>query len=69
MTNDQHHGRKLRDDDVDAPRRDFLARSVAAGFTAAAGPTFAATPPVVEAAVTIKTADGTCDAAARFCIR
>jgi carboxymethylenebutenolidase len=53
----------LRDDDVDAPRRDFLARSVAAGFTAAAGPTFAATPPVVEAAVTIKTADGTCDAA------
>jgi carboxymethylenebutenolidase len=44
-------------------RRDFIARSVAAGLVVAAGPSLAAARPVVESDVTIKTPDGTCDAA------
>jgi carboxymethylenebutenolidase len=44
-------------------RRDFIARSVAAGLVAAAGQSFAATHPVVESEVTVKTPDGACDAA------
>jgi len=44
-------------------RRDFIARSVAAGLAAVAGPSLAASQPVVESEVTIKTSDGTCDAA------
>jgi carboxymethylenebutenolidase len=44
-------------------RRDFIARSVAAGLVVAAGPSLAAALPVVESDVTIKTPDGTCDAA------
>ena len=44
-------------------RRDFIVRSVAAGLVVATGPSLAAALPVVESDVTIKTPDGTCDAA------
>ena len=47
----------------DLSRRDFIALSVAAGLAAADGLALAATQPVVETDVTIKTPDGTCDAA------
>jgi len=60
--NDPHDAAKLRPNNPDATRRDFLARSVAAGLGAAAAPAFAATASVVEAPVTIATPDGTCDA-------
>ncbi len=43
-------------------RRDFIARSVAAGLVTATGRSFAATLPVVETEVSVKTPDGTCDA-------
>jgi carboxymethylenebutenolidase len=48
---------------TDVSRREFMTFSVAAGLAAAAGTTFAAAQPVVETEVTIKTPDGTCDAA------
>src|SRR2546427_7000404 len=48
---------------ADLSRRDFIALSVAAGLVAAAGSTLAAAQSVVETDVTIKTPDGTCDAA------
>jgi carboxymethylenebutenolidase len=44
-------------------RRDFIARSVAAGLVAATGQSFAATLTVIETEVTVKTPDGICDAA------
>jgi carboxymethylenebutenolidase len=44
-------------------RRDFIAMSVAAGMVAAVGSASAAGLPVVESNVTVKTPDGTCDAA------
>jgi carboxymethylenebutenolidase len=47
----------------DVSRREFIARSVAAGLVAATGPSLAATLAVVESDVTVKTPDGTCDAA------
>jgi len=47
----------------DVSRRDFIARSVAAGLAAAAGPGLAASQSVIESEVAIKTPDGTCDAA------
>jgi carboxymethylenebutenolidase len=47
----------------DPSRRDFIALSIAAGFAAAAGGALAADLPVTESDVTIKTPDGTCDAA------
>jgi carboxymethylenebutenolidase len=47
----------------DPSRRDFIALSIAAGLAAAAGGTLAADLPVAESDVTIKTPDGTCDAA------
>src|SRR6516164_6991379 len=50
-------------DETDMSRRDFIARSVAAGLVAATGHSFAATLDVVESDVTINTPDGTCDAA------
>ncbi len=50
-------------DDVNVSRRDFIARSAAAGFVAATGPSFAAALAVVESEVAVKTPDGTCDAA------
>jgi carboxymethylenebutenolidase len=52
MANDKH----------DISRRDFIARSVAAGLVAASPQAFAALS-VVESEVTVKTPDGTCDAA------
>src|SRR6476620_11802437 len=54
---------QAKDKPTAVSRRDFIARSVAAGLAAAAGPSLAAVQPVVESAVTIKTPDGTCDAA------
>lgn len=50
-------------DETNISRRDFIARSVAAGFVAATGQPFAAMLDVVESEVTVKTPDGTCDAA------
>jgi carboxymethylenebutenolidase len=50
-------------DNRDISRRDFIARSVAAGLVAATHHSFAATLAVVESEVTLKTPDGTCDAA------
>jgi carboxymethylenebutenolidase len=59
---DKQDSEKLHNAVADPSRRDFIAMSVAAGLAAAAGSAFAA-PPVVETDVTIKTPDGTCDAA------
>jgi carboxymethylenebutenolidase len=59
---DKQGSEKLHNTVVDPSRRDFIALSVAAGLAAATGSTFAAQP-VVETDVTIKTPDGTCDAA------
>jgi len=50
-------------DETNVSRRDFIARSVAAGLVAATGPSFAAAHEVVVSEVTVKTPDGTCDAA------
>jgi carboxymethylenebutenolidase len=50
-------------DETNISRRDFIARSVAAGLVAATGQSFAAPLDVVESDVTVKTPDGTCDAA------
>jgi len=47
----------------DPSRRDFIALSVATGLAVAAGPALTAALPVVEDEVTVKTSDGTCDAA------
>src|SRR5947208_10811507 len=47
----------------DFSRRDFIALSVAAGVVAATASAASAAMPVVETDVTIKTPDGTCDAA------
>jgi carboxymethylenebutenolidase len=49
--------------DAKVSRRDFIARSVAAGLVVTTGPSLAAALSVVESDVTIKTPDGTCDAA------
>jgi carboxymethylenebutenolidase len=48
---------------TDLSRRDFIALSVTAGLAAVTGSAFGAAQPVVETDVTIKTPDGTCDAA------
>src|SRR5215470_18282455 len=50
-------------DETSVSRRDFIARSVAAGLVAATGRSFAATLDLVESEVMVKTPDGTCDAA------
>jgi len=60
---DKQDSKKLHKDGADLSRRDFLALSVAAGLAAAAGSTLASAQQVVEIDVTIKTPDGTCDAA------
>ncbi len=62
MMDDKQDSEKLHNAVADPSRRDFIALSVAAGLAAAAGSTFAAQS-VVETDVTIKTPDGTCDAA------
>jgi len=59
---DKQDSERLHNAVADPSRRDFIALSVAAGLAAATGSTFAAQP-IVEADVTIKTPDGTCDAA------
>ena len=51
------------DDEATVSRRDFIARSVAAGLMVATDPSLAVALSVVESDVTIKTPDGTCDAA------
>src|SRR6201997_2812356 len=61
MTTDKHDPENAQTANVS--RRDFIARSVAAGLVAATGQSFAATLDVVESDVTVKTTDGTCDAA------
>ena len=61
MTTDKHDPENAQTPNVS--RRDFIARSVAAGLVAATGQSFAATLAVVEKEVTVKTPDGACDAA------
>jgi carboxymethylenebutenolidase len=61
MADDKHDGGEA--DEAKVSRRDFIARSVAAGLLVATGPSLAAELSVVESDVTIKTPDGTCDAA------
>jgi carboxymethylenebutenolidase len=61
MTTDKHDPENAQTPIV--LRRDFIARSVAAGLVAATGQSFAAAFPVVETEVTVKTPDGACDAA------
>ncbi len=61
MTTDKHDPENAQT--LNVSRRDFIARSVAAGLVAATGQSFAATLAVVETEVTVKTPDGTCDAA------
>jgi carboxymethylenebutenolidase len=63
MMDDSHDSNELRGGGDSVSRRDFIARSVAAGVAVAAGSALAAAPPVVETDVTIKTTDGLCDAA------
>jgi carboxymethylenebutenolidase len=60
---DKRDSKKLDEAATDFSRRDFIAFSVAAGVAAAAGSALGAAQPVVETDVTIKTPDGTCDAA------
>ena len=60
---DKQDSEKLHKAVTDLSRRDFMALSVVAGLAAATGSALAATQPVVETDVTIKTPDGTCDAA------
>src|SRR5712671_503280 len=59
----KHVSRKPDNADADLSRRDFIALSVGATLAVATGSTFAAALPVTETDVTIKTPDGTCDAA------
>ena len=61
MTTNKHDPENAQTPNVS--RRDFIARSVAAGLVAATGQSFAATLAVVEKEVTVKTPDGACDAA------
>jgi carboxymethylenebutenolidase len=64
MMDEKNDSQKINETGSDVSRRDFIAMSVAAGVAAtAAGSVSAAAMPVVETDVTIKTADGTCDAA------
>src|ERR1700680_1694017 len=63
MTDEKPAPESNQDTASDLSRRDFVALSVAAGIAAAASPLSAADMKVVEKDVTIKTPDGTCDAA------
>lgn len=63
MTDHKHGPRDPDDGLAHNARREFLGVSVAAGLAVAAGSAFGAAPAgLVEKDVTIKTADGTCDA-------
>ena len=64
MTDDKRDSPETDQPPTDLSRRDFVTFSLAAGLAAAAGPLSAASLPVVEANVEVKTPDGTCDAAA-----
>jgi len=61
MTTDKHDPESAQT--LNVSRRDFIARSVAAGLVAATGQSFATTLAVVETEVTVRTPDGSCDAA------
>lgn len=63
MSNDTSDSGTPREAIADSARRDFIARSLAAGVVIAASPTLSAAEPVIESNVTIKTPDGICDAA------
>jgi carboxymethylenebutenolidase len=63
MTDETHDPDQPVDAIADPARRAFIARSLAAGVVVAASPALSAAQPVVESNVTIKTPDGTCDAA------
>ena len=63
MMDDKRDSEKREEALGDVSRRDFIGFTVAAGVVAAAGTASAAAMPVVETDVTIKTPDGTCDAA------
>jgi carboxymethylenebutenolidase len=60
---EKHDSEKQGKDTAGLSRRDFVALSMAAGVTVVAGSRAVAAIPVVETDVTIKTPDGTCDAA------
>jgi len=60
---DERQSRTQGETTNDLSRRDFVALSVAAGLSAGAGAASAAALAVVETSVTIKTPDGSCDAA------
>jgi carboxymethylenebutenolidase len=63
MTDETHDFETPNASSSEVSRRDFIAMSVAAGVVAARGAASAAAMPVTESDVTIKTPDGTCDAA------
>ena len=63
MTNDMGDSDTPREAVADPARRDFMARSLAAGVAVAASSTLSAAERVIESNVTIKTPDGICDAA------
>jgi len=63
MTDDTRDLERLDDEKAGLSRRDFVAMSVAAGVAVATAPSSAAAMSVVETDVSIKTPDGTCDAA------
>jgi carboxymethylenebutenolidase len=64
MTHDDEKNRKPNSSAPDdRSRRDFVALSAAVGLAASTGTVSAAALAVVETDVTVKTADGTCDAA------
>jgi carboxymethylenebutenolidase len=60
---DKRDSKKPDDAATDLSRRDFIALSVNRRSCRGRGSAFGAAPPVVETDVTIKTPDGTCDAA------
>jgi len=62
VVNSKYDSEKADELTTDVSRRDFIAMSVAAGVAAAAASASAAMP-VVESNVSVKTTDGTCDAA------
>src|SRR2546423_15702150 len=63
MTDATHDCEQRRKRLADLSRRDFIVRSVAAGLVAATATPLTAAERVFESDVTIKTQDGTCDAA------
>ena len=62
MTGDKQQGTQNQQKWNDLSRREFVALSLAAGITAAAGMAPASVAEVVETDVDVKTADGMCDA-------